>query len=190
MSPAAVRPDMDGNEHTREGNYRHVRVADLPGGFTPARSKKEVDEAVGATTFGFNVYEADPGEMLPWGTHRHPAHEELFYVLEGELVVETPDREYVVGPGEAFFVPTDHRNRARGGEDGPVRVVAVGAPKASDTSIIEEYCEVCDEVTRREYELVDDTTDETDGDADGDDREGGRVVVLSCRNCGTETRRF
>jgi quercetin dioxygenase-like cupin family protein len=154
-------------------DYRKVSVADLSDGLSPARSKKEVDEAVGATAFGFNVYEADPGELVPWGYHRHPDHEELFYVLEGTLVVETPDRTYRLGAGEALFVPPDHRNRAVAGDDGPVRLVAVGAPKDDDRAIIEEECADCGGLTRRDAEVLDDGT-----------------VVLSCAACGAETRRF
>ena len=51
----------------------------------------DADVAVGASAFGFDVYEAAPGERLPWGYHRHPEHEEPFYVVAGELAVETPD---------------------------------------------------------------------------------------------------
>jgi uncharacterized cupin superfamily protein len=41
----------------------------------PASQKLEVDESVGATAFGVNIYRADPGEQIPWGYHRHPDHE-------------------------------------------------------------------------------------------------------------------
>jgi len=55
--------------------YEHVTVEDLPDAPSPTRHKREIDEAVGATEFGFNVYVADPGEQLPWGYHHHPDHE-------------------------------------------------------------------------------------------------------------------
>ena len=152
--------------------YRRVAVDDLPDAPNPTRRKKEVDEAVGAEAFGFNVYEADPGEVVPWGRHRHPDHEELFYVIEGELAVETPDGEFAVGAGEAFFVPADAPNLARAAGDGRTRFVAVGAPKAADGSVIEERCPSCGEVTAWEHA-----------------REGEQVV-LTCPDCGAETRRF
>lgn len=152
--------------------YRKVAVDELPDAPNPTRHKKEVDEAVGATAFGFNVYVADPGEIVPWGYHRHPEHEELFYVLEGELAVETPDGEFAVDAGEAFFVPRDAPNEARAVGESPARFVAVGAPKVDDDSVIEERCPGCDEVTERESHREDDE------------------VVLTCAACGAETRRF
>ena len=39
-------------------DYPTVAVDDLPDAPNPTRRKKEVDEAVGATAFGFNVYVA------------------------------------------------------------------------------------------------------------------------------------
>ncbi|MFB6080803.1 MAG: cupin domain-containing protein [Haloferacaceae archaeon] len=164
--------------------YRRVALSDLPDGLSPARSKKELDEAVGARAFGCNVYGADAGEQLPWGYHRHPDHEELFYVIEGELAVDTPEGTYRVGADEAFFVPPDRRNRARAAADG-TRVVAVGAPKADDGAIIEEECPACGERTRLDPVCVD-GADET-----GDDvPEGSPAYALRCADCGTEVRRI
>lgn len=155
-------------------DYRKVAVDDVPNTPNPTREKKELDRALGVTTFGLNVYSADPGEQVPWGRHRHPDHEEVFYVLEGELRVETPDGDFVVGRDEAFFVPADHLNRAvvSGGE--PCRFLAIGAPKDSDRAVIEEECPACGGVTGREYERVDD----------------GTAYVLTCTECGAETSRF
>lgn len=156
--------------------YRKVAIDDLPNTPNPTREKKEVDEAVGATEFGFNVFRADPGEQLPWGYHSHPEHEELFYVVAGELVVETPEREYRVGAGEAFFVPPDHPNRARAVGDEVAEVVAVGAPKASDDATIREECPACGEMTDRTYEVATEA--------------GEQTYVLQCAQCGAETGRF
>ncbi|MFB6127435.1 MAG: cupin domain-containing protein [Halolamina sp.] len=154
--------------------FRKVAVDDLPNTPNPTRAKREVDESVGASAFGFNVYEAAPGEALPWGYHRHPDHEELFYVVAGELAVETPDGELSVAAGEALFVPPDHPNLARATGDEPARVVAVGAPKTSDGAVIEEDCPACGETTDRDYEVADD----------------GDTYVLRCAGCGAETDRF
>lgn len=178
--------------------FRHVRVEDLPDAPNPTRHKKEVDEAVGATEFGFNVVTADPGQQLPWGFHSHPDHEELFYVLSGTVEFETrepqggsdgrtgseregatretEDRTYEVTAGEAFFVPRDRGQRGVAVGDEPARVVAVGAPKATDDAVIEEACPSCGAVTGRAFdsEQVDETT----------------VYVLSCAECGTETDRL
>jgi quercetin dioxygenase-like cupin family protein len=157
-------------------DYRKVAVESVPNTPNPTREKKELDEAVGATEFGFNVFVADPGEQIPWGYHRHPDHEELFYVLSGTLRVETSDGEFTVDADEAFFVPRDAPNRAVAAGDEPCRLIAVGAPKDADSAIIEEECPACGETTGRAYEQTEDA-DRT-------------VYVLSCDACGVETRRF
>jgi len=167
--PAEETPADDGP------GYAHVAVDDLPDAPNPTRHKKEVDEAVGATTFGFNVIVADPGERVPWGYHRHPDHEELFYVLSGTLHVETPDRDYEVTADEAFFVPRDAPQRAVAGEDG-CRLVAAGAPKATDDAVLSEPCPACGAETDREYDALE--TDEA------------TVYVLTCADCGAETERL
>jgi quercetin dioxygenase-like cupin family protein len=155
--------------------YEHVVVEDLPDAPNPTRHKKEIDEAVGATAFGFNVITAGPGEQVPWGYHRHPDHEELLYVLDGRLRVETPEGEYNVDAEEAFFVPPGAPQCAVAGEAG-CRLVAAGAPKEADEAVLAEECSECGEPTDREYnaEEIDETT----------------VYVLSCANCGAETKRL
>lgn len=154
-------------------DYEHVRVDDLPDAPNPTSHKKEVDEAVGATEFGFNVYTADPGERIPWGYHRHPNHEELFYVLSGELEVETAEGTVRVREDEAFFVPENAPQKARAVGDQPARVIIAGAPKQSDEAIIEEECPECGDVTDRTYEVGNEET-----------------YVLHCAACGAETDRF
>lgn len=161
------------DEHATE--YAHVVVDDLPDAPNPTRHKKEVDEAVGATAFGFNVVTADAGERIPWGYHRHPDHEELFYVLDGSLVVETPEREYEVAAGEAFFVPRGKPQRAVAGEQG-CRLVAAGAPKATDDAVISERCPLCGEETGRDYRV--------------EELDGTTAYVLTCDACGAETDRL
>ncbi len=56
-----------------------------------------VSEAAGMEQMGLRVYDVAPGEEIPLsGLHYHETQEEAFYVLEGELSVETPDRVYRV----------------------------------------------------------------------------------------------
>lgn len=182
-----------GDDDAGSDDCRTVAVADLPDGISPARTKKELDEAVGATAFGCNLYEADAGEQLPWGYHYHPEHEELFYVIEGELAVETPERTARVGADEAFFVPPGRRNRARAVADG-TRVLAVGAPKGSDRAVIEEECPTCGERTRQETVRVDGEGGAAGGRAEGERDAGGGpdapTYAVRCSECGTEARRL
>lgn len=152
--------------------YTTVTVDDLPDAPNPTSHKKEVDEAVGATEFGFNVYVAKPGEQLPWGYHRHLDHEEVFYVIEGTLAVETDGEELTVDAGEALFVGPDSPNKARAVGDDSARVVAAGAPKESDGAVISEECPACGAVTDRTSERVGDT------------------YALSCVSCGETVQRL
>jgi quercetin dioxygenase-like cupin family protein len=153
-------------------DFEKVAVEALPDAPNPTRHKKEVDEAVGATEFGFNVYEAAPGERVPWGYHRHPNHEELFYVLSGALAVEVADETVRVEAGEVLFLPPDTLNLARAVGEEPARFVAVGAPKDGDEAIIEQECPSCGEVADVESEDV------------------GDEYVLTCAACGTELDRL
>lgn len=157
-------------------DYTHVSIEEIPDAPSPTRHKKEVDEVVGATEFGFNLYTAEPGEQLPWGRHYHPDHEELFYVTNGQISVETPDGEFLVGAGEAFFVPRGAPQKAVAVGEESIEVVAVGAPKADDRAVIREECPSCGKTTGREYESI--------------DSEGRRTIVLTCAACGTEVLRF
>ena len=169
--------DDTGSDTRDERTYRHLHVEDAPDAPSLTDHKYELDEAVDARAFGFNVYVASEGQRLPWGRHHHPDHEEAFYVLEGELVVEmgpAGETETLrVGPDEALFVPPGTTNRAVAAADG-TRVVAVGAPKASDGAVIEERCGACGETTGRDYEV----------------EAGGDVYVLYCASCGAEADRL
>lgn len=53
-------------------------------------------------------------EQFRW--HRHPDSDETFFGVDGELVIEFPDREVVVKPGQFVTVPagTLHRTRPAG----------------------------------------------------------------------------
>lgn len=161
--------------------YRRIAVDDAANTPNPTRAKRELDEALGVSLFGCNYYEADPGERVPWGYHRHPNHEELFFVIAGELAVDTADGEFRVGADEAFFVPAGAPNRAVAVGDEPCRFLAVGAPKDADGAVIEEACPACGDVSDREYRVED--------VGEGDDPEAEEYVLL-CAHCGAETDRF
>lgn len=83
---------------------------------------------------GLRVYEAAPGEQLPLAYHYHDEQVEAFYVLDGELHVETPDGEFRVGADRAFVVEPGNPHRAYNPDDASdrVRVLAVGAPSVDD----------------------------------------------------------
>ena len=87
-----------------------------------------------------NRFRAAPGEQLPLAYHAHETQQEAFYVIDGSLAVETPDETYAVPAGDLFVVDPGHPQRAYNPADaaGPVTVLAVGAPPASDDVVVQE----------------------------------------------------
>lgn len=164
-------PDEDA-----EPTPTRIDVSALPDAPNPSDHKKEIDEVVDSEELGFNVIVAKPGQKLPWGYHHHPNHEEFLYVIEGTVRFETADGEREVGENEALFVPPGARQKGVAVGDEPARVVAVGAPKASDEAVLEEPCPDCGERTDREYEVI--------------EEDGETVIALSCAACGAETDRL
>lgn len=157
-------------------DYQKVDPDELPDEPSPTTRKKEIDEAVGATTFGCNLYEAEPGQQISMGYHHHPEHEELIYVIRGKLRFETPEGDYEVSAGEAFFVPMAAEQKGFVIGTKTARFLAIGAPKDEDHAVIREPCEKCGATTGREFGT------ETDAER--------RWVVLYCTECGTECERF
>lgn len=84
-----------------------------------------------------NRFRAAPGEQLPLAYHYHETQQEAFYVLDGTLAVETPDRTYEVPAGDLFVVDPESPQRAYNptDADGPVTVLAIGAPPADDDAV-------------------------------------------------------
>jgi len=94
-----------------------------------------VSEAAGMENAGIRLYDVAPGEDVPLsGLHYHDRQEEAFYVVEGRLRVETPEREYTVEAGQFFVAEPESPHRAfnHPSADANAVVVAVGAPAVSD----------------------------------------------------------
>lgn len=103
---------------------------------TPERPcvQRAVSDELGLENVALNVYEVEPGESIPLAYHYHDDQEEVFYVVDGELHVETPEGTYTVAPGELFVVEPDSPQRAFNPEtaDEPVETLVVGAPPVDD----------------------------------------------------------
>ncbi|MGM0592487.1 MAG: cupin domain-containing protein [Halobacteriota archaeon] len=84
----------------------------------------------GPEHIGLRLYTVAPGEQTGHRYHYHDQQEEVFYVLEGTLHVETPEREYRVEAGHVFVVEPGSPQRAFNPEtnDEAVRMIAIGAP--------------------------------------------------------------
>ena len=72
-------------------------------------------------------------EQFRW--HRHPDSDETFFGVDGQLVIEFPDREVVVNPGQFVTVPagTLHRTRPAG-----ARSVNLTFERAGAITVFEE----------------------------------------------------
>ena len=106
-------------------------IEPMPDRSATARS---ISDHVGLSVLGLRRYEAAPGEQVPLVYHYHDEQEEAFYVVAGELHVETPEREYVVPAGQVFVAEPGNPHRAfnPGDAEADVVVVAVGAPSVDD----------------------------------------------------------
>lgn len=95
--------------------------------------QRRLTAPAGLEHMAVNRYVAQPGEQIPSMYHAHEEQEEAFYVLSGTLHVETPDEEYVVPEGQLFAVDPGSFQRAYNpaGADGPLTVLALGAPQTS-----------------------------------------------------------
>ena len=120
--------------------YQVVDPADVEPMPDRPSETRDIAEAVGLSNMGLRIYDVAPGEDVPnSGLHYHDEQEEVFYVVSGELRVETPEREYVV-PAGRFFVAepgSPHRAHNAAGAGENARVVAVGAPSVSDGHVYE-----------------------------------------------------
>jgi quercetin dioxygenase-like cupin family protein len=74
-----------------------------------------------------NLLEVEPGAVVP--AHDHP-HEQLGYVVEGELVLEIDGVEHTLGPGDAYQIPggTTHAAWSKG----PCLVLDIFQPVRED----------------------------------------------------------
>ena len=98
--------------------------------YVPSGETAEATSTRGPQNVGLRVYFVDPGESLGGNMHYHDEQEEIFYVVEGVLHVETPEEVYQVESEQALVVEPKSPQRAFNpqGADEPVTVVAIGAP--------------------------------------------------------------
>jgi mannose-6-phosphate isomerase-like protein (cupin superfamily) len=123
--------------------YHHVDTAELDQWDDRPVDVRSISAATGLdyqdAKLGMRIYEAAPGEQFPLSYHYHDEQVEVFYVLDGELHVETPEGEFVVGADEALVVEPGSPQRAYNPEDagGSVRALAIGAPSVDDAHTYE-----------------------------------------------------
>lgn len=110
--------------------YRVIDPDDVePEPDRPSECRKLADIG-GLEAMAINRFHAEPGEELPLAYHYHDEQQEAFYVLEGTLAVETPEKTYEVPTDCLFVVDPESPQRAYNptDADGPLTVLAIGAP--------------------------------------------------------------
>jgi mannose-6-phosphate isomerase-like protein (cupin superfamily) len=119
--------------------YHVVDPADLEVQPNRPSEMRYISDATDMENLGLRVYDVAPGEDIPLsGLHYHDEQEEVFYVAEGKLAVETPDRVYHVDDGQFFIAEPESPHRAYNDSDAHTRVIGIGAPPVSDAHPYEE----------------------------------------------------
>ena len=81
----------------------------------PLKVSREIEQAYhNRRLMAVNDHEIRMSVMthaFPW--HHHPDSDESFHCLDGTLVVELPDEEVTLNPGEFLTVPAGVRHRTR-----------------------------------------------------------------------------
>ena len=116
--------------------YHHIDPEELPETADYPCDRRAISEAAELTTVHAATYEMAPGEALSRVYHYHDQREELFYVLDGTVHVETPEGTFTVEAGEVFIAEPDspHRAFTPADAEGSTRVLGVGAP-TSDIAV-------------------------------------------------------
>lgn len=120
--------------------YHHIDPADVSPDDDRSATRRSIADYLELTKLGLNLYEIAPGEQAPLRYHYHTEQEEVFYVIEGDLYVETEEDKVVVSAGELFAVEPGFPQRAYNPSDasGVVRTLIVGAPPVDDFEFPED----------------------------------------------------
>jgi quercetin dioxygenase-like cupin family protein len=84
-----------------------------------------VDEGGGSVQMGFRISRLDPGGRV--AAHLH-SFEESLYVVEGSLIVDTPEASFRLGPGNYGLIPVGVTHAFRNESDEPVSFAEMKAP--------------------------------------------------------------
>jgi mannose-6-phosphate isomerase-like protein (cupin superfamily) len=115
----------------RPGDADFVVPPELAGHADGFRRWAAIDEHSPSVHMGFGVCELDPGGSVAWHVR---SYEESFYVVAGEVVCETDEGAFLLGPGDygVVGVGAPHAWRNMGSE--PVTWAEMSAPQPrSDT---------------------------------------------------------
>jgi mannose-6-phosphate isomerase-like protein (cupin superfamily) len=79
----------------------------------------------------FSLFEEVP-PLVDTPMHVHAKDDELFYILEGEHVIQVGERQFAVGPGGVVFAPRDVPHSHRRVASGAGRLLVMTTPGGLD----------------------------------------------------------
>ena len=85
-------------------------------------------EALDTDELGLTVMQLEPGAKGKPHDHSDDGQEEVYCVVEGEVVVEFDDETVTLAENEAVRIDPDQRRQLRNESDDLTRLVLVGAP--------------------------------------------------------------
>jgi uncharacterized cupin superfamily protein len=114
--------------------YHHLDLYDIEPDEGRSATRRSIAEHLDLTKLGLNIYDLAPSEQAPLRYHYHTEQEEAFYVIEGDLHIETEEGEVVVKSDELFIVKPNSPQRAYNPAEAEdvVRMLAIGAPPVDD----------------------------------------------------------
>ena len=100
----------------------------------------------------FNTFCFKPRQILPF--HKHPATDELFYIIEGVGEFTVGNESVIVGPTSAVYGPANVFHGLVNSGDKDMVVISVQAPKPVETVYAENATVTCP-VCKQEFILKD-----------------------------------
>lgn len=105
--------------------------------------RRVLSDSLETTDLAVNHYRVPPGDRLPAGLHAHMDQEEVFVVLSGDATFETLEGTTTVAVDEAIRFEPGEFQAGRNDGDGPLELLALGAPRESDDVRIPIDCPDC-----------------------------------------------
>ncbi|MDD5688368.1 MAG: cupin domain-containing protein [Elusimicrobia bacterium] len=98
----------------------------------------------------FNTFYFKPKQFLPF--HKHPATDEMFYIIEGVGEFTIGSEQIIVGPTSSIYGPSDVFHGVVNSGDKNMVMISVQGPKPVETIFAENSTVVCP-VCKQEFIL-------------------------------------
>lgn len=125
-------------EKAAAGDLQTVKVGDIKE-FNADKLMKKVP--LNTDKLVFNSYFFKPRQVLP--LHKHPAADELFYIVEGVGEFTVGSNSTIVGPGSAVYGPADTFHGLVNSGNTDLVLISIQAPKPVETVYAENASVVC-----------------------------------------------